>query len=197
MQRISFDQLWSFAQSIEPTAYDQSSALDPIGLLLYQKPLPNEYPAPGNGIAFGGTGGDFVTFCYLEVPQTALEDCPIIMVVPVNPDNRTIVVGENLHDFLCLGSELGYFFLEQYSYSPETFFELYGDSEKTWRRFEKEELEFDCEPDGKRAVRNKKRLLERLRNEFQLHGWNDLEKRMQNLQEKYLPQVSTYSWWDA
>jgi len=57
-------------------------------------------------------GGDRVHFCLLEVAGQLTEESPVVMIVPCNPDEPRLVVGDTLRDFLALGCTTGYFFLE-------------------------------------------------------------------------------------
>jgi len=197
MRKVNHDQLWNFAQKIERRELDcyRSGALDPIGLLLHPTPLLNEYPSPYNGFQFGGTGGDAVSFSYLEQGDTDYGESPIIMSVPC-ADIREVIVGENLFDFLCLGSDLGFFFLEEYAYSPDKFLKHYGEPKAAWKEEEDYERQHNPTYPDDGHLSGKKEILRLLRDEFSLEPWRDLEKRIAKLQDDYLKFVKPCTDWD-
>ncbi|MBS1952568.1 MAG: hypothetical protein JST89_00135 [Cyanobacteria bacterium SZAS-4] len=179
MKAIRHEELWEFAQKMEYTDEDayRSGALDAIGLLLHEVPFENHRCE--NCLQFAGTGGDFITYNYwLEQPFLS-QTAPIIMHIPI-PDTK-IVVGENLYDFLCLGCELGYFYLSNYAFSPNDFLNMYQHPEAAWKKFEEEELE-SLESDELSLAR-KRQLLTLLTEKFELHPWNNIGDKMLKLQE--------------
>ena len=91
--------------------------LDDVGLILYQ-PFQRAWcdDTPKNGHIFASTGGDSVHFCFLDVSGQITDESPVVMVVPCNSSAPRLVFGENLLDFLALGSVIGFFALEQLVY---------------------------------------------------------------------------------
>lgn len=190
MKLVTHEQLWEFAQSVEYTrkgAY-RSGALDPIGLLLHELPDKNYKPGCTNLWTFAGTGGDFVTFNYLLEQPICDEKAPVILNVPANTTRRTLVVGANLYDFLCLGCEIGFFHIEQYSYSPNEFIDMYEHPAATWKKFEEEEerqllnSQFPLSDVDYRSVSAQQSLLRRLSQQFDLHPWKDIRSKLKQLQ---------------
>jgi hypothetical protein len=78
----------------------------PVGRLDY-------YCTPVSCCTFGVTGVDGVHFSLLAIDGDIEEDSPIVMTVPMAFDQPNVVVGDNLHDFLCLGCRVGYSVLAQ------------------------------------------------------------------------------------
>jgi hypothetical protein len=140
--------------------------LDPIGLLLRDPSSPEwgRYEStPRNAVTFAGTGGDGVHYSVVEGVVGAR---PVVMTVPMNWDNENLVVGEDLVDFLALGSRCGYFVLEQLTYSLET----------SIRDIESGEL--GVEPEGVE-------LLDRLRTHFGVRPWPSIGSRLTDLEARY------------
>ena len=75
------------------------------------------------------------------------------------------VVGETLHDFLCLGCVHGFFDLEKLAYSRTELFAKYAIPPST-----------DDEP-----------IYAQFRAEFALTPWVNIEKRLRELNAKYWP----------
>jgi hypothetical protein len=74
---------------------------------------------PTNTIAFASTGGDDVHFSLIQHEKTLDDNSPVVMTVPMGGEDVraiNIILGSNLHEFLCLGCEHGYFDLEQLLY---------------------------------------------------------------------------------
>jgi hypothetical protein len=199
MNRVTHQQLWQFTQTLKQSEFerDRSAALDPIGLLVVQKPQRGEYPSPPNGVQFAYTGGDFVTFSYLDQGDTSYGNSPVILTLPplIHGKCLTPVVGENLYEFLCLGSQIGFFYLE--TYSTREFFDLYCHPDEAWKAFEAEE---QAQPKSlhmrERSCANQKKLLKRLTDEFSLRPWTDVQQRLKQLQKDYMKLVKRTDWWD-
>lgn len=92
-------------------------ASDSIGLRLTPELTEPIYDAtPKNCLVFAYTGGDGVHFSFLNYKETAQNNCPIVMTVPMYPEMANLIVGRDLREFLALGLRIGYFFLEQLQY---------------------------------------------------------------------------------
>lgn len=66
-----------------------------------------DWCSPINCATFASTGIDGTHFSFLIVDGGLGADSPVIMTTPANM-GKSVVVGENLFDFLCLGSRRGY-----------------------------------------------------------------------------------------
>lgn len=66
-----------------------------------------DWCSPLNCATFASTGVDGTHFSLLLVDGAVQADSPIVMTTPANM-GKSVVVGENLFDFLCLGSRRGY-----------------------------------------------------------------------------------------
>ena len=71
-----------------------------------------EHCTPNNCRTFAGTRCDGIHFSLLIQNGTITEDSPVVMTFPGDPAAPTLVAGESLYDFLCLGSHQGFFALE-------------------------------------------------------------------------------------
>lgn len=160
---------------------------DPIGIILI-RPLKNiEYEStPRNSLTFAETGGDGVHFGLVQMEGQILEKSPVVMTVPANYGEENLIVGGNLHEFLCLGSRMGYFLLEQLTYSDNR--------KQTLEDLEHPEAaaerEFQATKDilGKDHFDRDRYLLQMLRDRLSLKPWHNVAKRLKELQsfQKYL-----------
>lgn len=73
--------------------------------------VPGEYwCSPRNAGRFAWTGGDGHHYSLLVIDGKITEESPVILSRPDFSDYKgTMIVGENLYDFLCLGMWTGYF----------------------------------------------------------------------------------------
>ncbi len=177
MPKLKYKHLWNFAEEIEPASSDYpdyNGALCEIGLMLCKKPKYSLGPVPANCAVFADTGGDGVCFSFLTINGKANHKSPVIMTVPISWPSQ-IVVGENLFEFLCLGSRFGFFCLEGLSHYPKKLIKAYNDQEQ--------QLYFS-EPFG-----NELKLLKRLRKKFSLKPWTNIDKRLKELKKSYLSKL--------
>ncbi len=130
---------------------------------------------PINSITFAETGGDGVHFSLVQLHDVVSEDSPVVMTVPMQPDKPNIVVGSNLFEFLCLGSQIGYFPLEQLAYDQRTTIR--------WIRDPRVYFEQEYGTD----VSELAELLNLLAVEFNLRSWDSVEQHLNDLQTQYLP----------
>ena len=181
----SLEKLWSIAdKESEKTKRKFSLVFDPIGLIL-MRPLENMgyESTPINSLTFAHTGGDGVHYSIVTLEGNVSEASPVVMTVPMNYPKVNLVVGENLHEFLCLGDQLGYFFLEQL---------VYNEAETIERLLHPKEFinkEYGINPSGAfspDSFREKERLLSILRKEFELKSWSNLKSRLDELQNKFI-----------
>lgn len=139
-----------------------------IGLNLIDPPERESDIAPLNSIAFASTGGDDVTFSLLGNFAGGFDDSSrVVLTVPRAEGSvwaRNFVVGESLHDFLCLGCFSGYATLEDLPYDwPGVVAELIDPH--------------DAGDDPKAAAT----LLE-MRRSLNLSPWNSIEPKLSQLQ---------------
>lgn len=184
--KVTHQQLWDFEQKECQKNENNSGAMEPVGLLLHRNPLLGEYPGPPNGAQFGYTGGDFTSFSYLDVGDPSFGGSPVILTIPplVHGHHIDAIVGENLHEFLSLGCQAGFFFMDLYP--DQSFYDLYCNPDGDWLNEEEEEEEDRSE---------RKRLLAVLINEFSLAPWRNIEKRLEQLQKEYGHLVQEVTWW--
>jgi hypothetical protein len=178
-------------QKFDTARRNDAATLSDIGLILLQPP---EHAwcddTPKNGHIFAHTGGDRVHFCLLEVAGQLTEESPVVMVVPCNPDEPRLVVGDTLRDFLALGCTIGYFFLEQLVYDfDETIGYLFDYN--AFMRYNypggkppKEDLE---------DLAAHQALLAALSREFGLGPWLNARAKFDALQKKWSSQIKLAS----
>jgi len=94
---------------------------------------------PTNSLSFATTGGDDVHFGMLRTNGVYGDHSPVVMTVPtadLDPRKANFVVGESLHDFLCLGCTHGFFQLEDMAYSKlDQFVHLFSKPSRFERSF--------------------------------------------------------------
>jgi hypothetical protein len=184
----TYDELYKLASKVaEKIDSDESEAFESIGLLLIdEQSRYSENYSPLNSISFARTGGDGVHFGLLKLNNEIDNESPVVMTVPCNIDCINTIVGENLYDFLCLGSVTGFFFLEQLSYKKERYLDTIFDFEKLLKDayYDQDALDEDEEYIGTQKI-----LLEILRKNLKLCSWNSPEKHFKELQETYLKLV--------
>jgi hypothetical protein len=170
-------QLWALAErESELTGVDADYVFHPIGLAL-QRPLATwDYNAtPVNSSTFASTGGDGVHFGLLFVNGIVADESSVVMTVPMMGN---VVLGANLHEFLCLGCQYGYSSLEDLVYDPSETINLIMNPE-SWMNKEAEEFS---------DYFNKQQyILKLLTQEFDLKPWVNVEARLAELQTQYMP----------
>ena len=146
------------------------------GTILY-----DSQTTPINTLAFARTGGDDVHFGMLSIDGVFGDASPIVMTVPMadkDPMNCNFIVGETLHDFLCLGCVHGFFSLEKLAYPWKT--ELFTEHERPE------------EPSDDQIN------YERFRSAFTLSRWSEIEQRQKDLDSRYKPKLKFWkakTWW--
>jgi hypothetical protein len=146
---------------------DWQYVFDPIGLLFEDSIRKSScWCDPENSVEFMSTGGDGHHFCFLVVGNTVSEASPILLCRPDFLDEPTVVVGENLYDFLCFGMHCGYFnVLGVLDYPDERIGNWYGEDVDEPQRV----------------------LLQFLREKLGLKPWTNRSRRFRELQDRYLP----------
>jgi len=142
--------------------------LGAIGLFLYDPPTKSAYPAtPLNSVTFGGIGVDGIHFCSITDEPEVDPMAPVVMCIPMALEIPNFVVGETLHDFLCLGCRHGYSSLGSLHLNPEEVIRYY---ESPPERF------FDERSES---------MLQTLSAELSLEPWTDFRGRLEELESKY------------
>jgi len=178
----TLERLWNLADTeAERTNVKPASVFEPIGLILV-RPLQNMgyTSTPRNSSTFAHTGGDGVHYGLVHLEGKVSSDSPVVMTVPMNFDTENMIVGSSLHEFLCLGCEVGYFFLEQLTYEDsrsETIHLIYHPEEWFEQNYGDPELEADAQ-----QIRC---LLDLLRIEFQFKPWEQCERKLAELQRQF------------
>lgn len=147
------------------------SGLEAIGIIFGIEPY--GWCTPRNCKPFAHTGGNGVHFSLLRISPGETSPQPVVMTNPA-ASGRSLIVGENLRDFLSLGYHCGFFIMEQLSYDLETTLRTLIDPKHR-------EANPDLLP-----VPEKKPLFVALRKELNLSPWPD-ENRFDLLQKKYQP----------
>ena len=125
---------------------------------------------PSNSIAFASTGGDDVHFSLVRHGKNLGDNSPVVMTVPVGGDDVraiNLILGSNLHEFLCLGCVHGYFELEQLFYDPAVTIAQLSSPEPN-------------DGDAKAAE-----TLGVYRRELGLKPWKDIGTRLQELDDQF------------
>ena len=174
------EKLWSIAEiEANKTGADFSFVLDPIGLIL-RRPIERErYEAtPANSLAFATTGGDGVHYSLLRLGPEVGDLSPVVMTVPMNYGQENLIVGIDMKEFLCLGCQTGYFFLEDLTYDePDTIYWL-THPDKWYEAIDQDHKTVE-------DINRKKYLLNLLSKELNLKPWEEFEQRLIFLQSQY------------
>jgi hypothetical protein len=158
--------LWQLAATASrPKGTSPEGAFESIGLILQRPPKLATYAqTPPNTLAFAWTGGDGVHFNLVLGNNLAVEDSPILMVVPMSFKRPRAVVGRSLRDFLALGMGSGFFALERLAYDPDSFLREY--------------------PGGANRMSDRAReQLRLLRTTFGVEPWTDARAHLNELKE--------------
>ncbi|MEM6598115.1 MAG: hypothetical protein AAF635_08095 [Cyanobacteria bacterium P01_C01_bin.69] len=164
----TFNHLWQIAcQEAQNSGLSPRSVFGSIGLRLEPPKAPwRYYCTPKNVRTFASTGQDGVHYSLLTCSELLYS--PVVMTVPMDFDNNNIIVGETLHEFLCLGSRAGYGSLESLT-SLEADFSA---------------LKSHAYLPSLSAMQT--RHLRTLSEAFSLYPYVNLERRMAQLQAMYL-----------
>jgi len=188
---ISLQRLWFLAErEAEKVGVEAKYVFESIGLTLWQ-PLTRDcwYDAtPRNTSTFADVGGDGVHYGLLHIEGQVYEDSPVVMTVPSNFDKPNMFVGKDLIEFLSLGCQVGYGDFEQLLYYPDKAVEWLSHPETGLLVKGDFEPYFVVEPIGQIDY-----PLNVLVQEFDLRPWEDIERRLAELQERYLPILHTRS----
>jgi hypothetical protein len=155
-----------------------SPGLMRLGLILDGQLDASRYDraTPRNCRTFAHTGGEGVHFSLLVRDGRICEESPVVITIPLL---ESLVVGETLFDFLCLGRHRGYFALEQLAYDRALTLKVFTDPH--WQANERRHRSV-----GYAVDETDYRLLDWLAGELELSPWTDPE-RFQQLQDRFLP----------
>ncbi len=162
-----------------PSADSWDNGLQALGLGLQglDEMVRNEgrydHCTPINCRVFASTGGDGTHFSLMIQNGEISQDSPVVMTVPCN-SGESLIVGENLHDFLCLGLRLGYFGLDNFSLKIDVALDSYTDPDWQPR----------TEYDAIDVSEHHQRMLDYLGTRLNLQPWTD-RQRFERLQERY------------
>lgn len=148
------------------------AAFEDVGLLLFQRAT-RYWCTPKNTATFATTGGDGVHYGFLRLSDRELESGPVVMTVPMNGDEPNVIVGRDLHDFLCLGLYQSWFVLEQLVYDHR-------------RSFVKDLLR---KPTGDDTWPEKDLLLALFPERFHLKPWKNVGQRLAALKRRWLREL--------
>lgn len=153
-------------QQLYPHDY-LDEGLGAIGLFLYDPPTNAYGGTPLNGVTFGGIGVDGIHFCSMTDSPAVDPMAPVVMCVPMALETPNFIVGETMHEFLCLGCRHGYSHLGDLHLNREEVFSFYSGLPGPF---------FDDRSDA---------ILRTLSAEFSLEPWADVRARFEELQLKY------------
>lgn len=141
---------------------------------------------PVDSYIFAHTGGDAVHFCLLEVSRAIVEQSPVVMVVPCNPDEPRLVVGDTLREFLALGAVIGFAFVEQLVYDRAKTLKYLFDYDAYLRYCYSGP---DAVLEHAEHLANQERLLAELRLAFDLRPWPAPAERLRELESKWAASI--------
>jgi len=146
--------------------------LNPIGLFFHDPPKNAGYPqTPVNSITFASIGVDGTHFGSITDGDIVDPDAPVVLTIPMAFDDPNHIVGENLHDFLCLGCRNGYAELGN----------LHLDKAATLDRYAND-------PEGFYDDRSPN-ILALLKNELELTPWANVPRHFSDLQSRYKQKI--------
>jgi hypothetical protein len=151
---------------------------------MWLAPICFHWCTPINTLAFAHTGGEGVHFSFLVDEGKITEHSPIVITIPSPGDQPNYIGGASLFDFLCLGFHRGYFALE--TANTNRFFEAYSSGKWPLSQVEGRPPDWDWAV-GYGVNEHQRQLLDFLIAELGLSPWNDLRRKFQQLQKRYLP----------
>ena len=144
--------------------------LGAIGLFLHDPPKNAAYrPTPTNSVTFASIGVDGIHFSSLSDSHNFNPQSPVVLTVPMELETPNWIVGESLHDFLCLGCENGYAELANLANDVDGTLMRYRNPETLW---------FDERVPA---------ILKLLTDELSLVPWRNQRARFDDLQSRLMP----------
>ena len=142
--------------------------LGAIGLFLHDPPKNSGYSVtPKNSITFASIGVDGVHFGSITKGHRINPDSPVVVTIPMDFEEPNFIVGETLHDFLCLGCQKGYWNLGNLACHLEA------------------TLVFYAGPTGDFSDERVPGVLRLLVDEFSLQPWHDVHSHFHELQMRF------------
>ncbi|MFN0010716.1 MAG: hypothetical protein ACKVS8_03630, partial [Phycisphaerales bacterium] len=176
---------WNLAVELAPTSrrgavYGPASTFDDeVGLILEIKEGPWEYEwTPLNADTFATTGGDGEHYSILHVNDgRSIDECPIVMTVPMAFEAANHIVGETFREFLCLAGHVGFTVPPGLAYESERARAL-----RTLALSRRE----DTDTEGRAR-------LELFSKRLSLAPWPHVEQRLEDLRLQYMPMLKLRS----
>lgn len=164
-----------FTNAIEP-------GLDCLGLRLAPSVcLDGYYCSPVNAIQFASNGAEAV-FSFMIFAGQINDSTPIVLTCVAPCEQHNFIVGESLHDFLCLGYHRGFYALENMGYREA----------RTLQRMTTGRWKPKAETDwriGFGVNEEQRSVLHYLRKRMQLKPWRNPSRKFAKLQRTYLPHL--------
>ncbi|WP_144060056.1 hypothetical protein [Rhodopirellula sallentina] len=148
--------------------------LNAIGLFFHDPPKNAGYPqTPIHSVTFASIGVDGIHFSSVTDGKTVDPDAPVVLTIPMAFNDPNHIVGENLHDFLCLGCRIGYAELGN----------LHLDRTATLDRYANNPIDYyDNRSPG---------ILTLLASEFALTPWTNVPQHFADLQSRFKQTLRT------
>ncbi len=137
------------------------------------------YCSPVNAVCFASNGADAV-FSFMVFAGQISDSTPIVLTCVGPGGQHNLIVGNSLHDFLCLGYYRGFFPLEQLGYHTD----------KVLRRMTRGSWKPRLHADYGFGVSDEHRpVLQYVRKRLRLRPWRDAARKFAKLQRTYLPHL--------
>lgn len=134
-----------------------------------------DWCTPLNCRVFANTGSGGTHFSFLAVNNVVSDSSPVVATLPSDL-GCSVVLGEDLFEFLCLGCLRGFYGLEQINTDLNAYFNC-SDFEPTERDAR---YGFETNP-------VKEAILENLRTQLGLLPWRNVAERLSQLESQYVP----------
>ncbi|MFN8473463.1 MAG: hypothetical protein U0822_14835 [Anaerolineae bacterium] len=182
MPDVTLDRLWQLACKVgDKSGVEPELVFQPIGLLLHHPLTARDYTStPLNSSTFASTGGDGVHYGLLHTIGDVSDASPVVMTVPMAFERPNLIVGDSLLEFLCLGCQVGYAYLEHLAYNRHEATDWIGNAQNWFNEKHYGPLDLRAQS-----------LLEILVREFDLKPWPEVGRRVDELQERFLLLLET------
>ncbi|TWU19240.1 hypothetical protein [Allorhodopirellula heiligendammensis] len=144
--------------------------LGAIGLFLNDPPKNAGYRCtPTNSLTIAGLGVDGIHVGCVTDSHVVDPMAPIVLTIPMAFESPNFIVGETLHDFLCLGCRNGYANLANLHL-------LFDDTMAYYQGIDDDDFD-DRAP----------KILDMLATELSLEPWADVRQHFDELQSRFMP----------